>query len=236
MKKLLLILSLYIFYVNSFCQNNWDLVTSVGKNNFFDLRGIINEDYYNTKYTSGFASSFKLGYYPKIEGFLKSRFEFGVEMYEGKYFDSYISKEPPNSWSGIITVTTLSLAYYPINLSFFKNFEWNLGIQSSFFNVSSKSRVVNSGVTSGAEGYYWFKKSFNGGRVSFPVRFGINNRLAYNIKVNEVWSVQPQINYHFGLVYEMQLEIPSPLKSMRTYFGVGISRDFRVSYKMKHND
>ena len=56
--------------------------------------------------------------------------------------------------------------------------------------------------------------------------FGLQGRIAYNIKLSEEYFLAPQYSYYLGLSGEFS-EIPKEIKSMRHYFCIGIVKKLK---------
>lgn len=220
-------LAVCLLCLSSLFAQKIDLSIAHGGNKFYDWVSKAEQTYAMHDYEIGTASAVKLGIEEIVNWKIKPRFELGFEMYNGSYHyvpDGHSS----SSWRGTLDVMSISVACYPINLTFFQNFNWNLGFQSSLYNFSSNSRVnyygfvENNGVFSSGDKVFYDD-------ISSKVRIGVVSRLAYDVHIKNGWSIQPQVNYSFGFTRELRKGlVPSFIKSMRIYGGIGISKEISV--------
>lgn len=193
-----------------------DVSLFYGRNDFFNYRGDYN--YYKKIHTHGKAVALKWARVGNGNWKIHPRFELGLDYYEGGFY--YVAASlGPSSSSGTFNVTTFTFACYPINVTFLKNFEWNFGLQTSFFNINQNSKIIHTGISNNTFSH----TIFEGRSVSAILRVGAVTRLAYSIPLKNGWSIQPQVNYYYALTGERRFF--GSIKSRRIYGGVGFCRD-----------
>jgi len=119
----------------------------------------------------------------------------------------------------------LSLSIVPITLNIWQDkfdlslgFEFSKLIRESFDGTRSSWTIGQPSVTKNIKEDY---ESYNSN-----LSFGIRNRLAYNIRLSDTFTIKPQYSVYFGITGEFK-EFPQSTRSIRHSLGLGIEHRFR---------
>jgi hypothetical protein len=129
-----------------------------------------------------------------------------------------------NTTSKTVTISTLSLVFYPANFRIFKHLRIDFGLFASM-RLSVKQQGYISSWQMGQPSKH---VDFDEKRlVSFENKtFGITNRIAYEFQLNDKWLIVPQFNFYIDRP-PVKLSAEVKVHSFRQSFTIGISRKLK---------
>jgi hypothetical protein len=199
-----------------------ELYGGANKNLFYDF----NNDYphYSSNYKSkyGFTAGFGIDSV-KID-WLTCRFNLQLDKYSGKLDVSEGGLGGGSTTVANIDKTVISLGVFPINIRIIKRLDINLGLIITELIHESFNGTCSGWLMNQPDWSYQLQDKYR--KYSSSNYFGIQGRIAYNIKMTESMWLTPQYLYYLGLTNEF-VKFPEDTRSMRHYFCIGIKKKIK---------
>lgn len=203
--KTLLTTLLLVWSINLFGQSI-EFTTGPNINQFYDLKTPSN---FKPEYTPRLGYSFGLA----IDDIKIRKFRFRLTARYDEYLGEFIVPNHSNPYGPEeihfeTTKSVFSLGIIPVNLTIFKHIDWNFGLEFS--------KLINDSFT-----YDGKVDDFNSTGY-----FGLSNRLAYNLNINEKITLTPQYLLYSGLSDEFTFQNWTTI-SIRHLIGLGVKYHFK---------
>lgn len=199
-----------------------ELYGGLSNNRFHDYRQ--NEGRYSSSYEPGNGYSIGIAVDSIKADVMSLRLTLKFDKYAGSLKASGGGQGGGHTTEAQIEKSLISLGVFPVNLQILKRIDFNFGFEIA--RLVSESYVgTRSGWAMNQPAWsYELEEMYE--EYSSYMSFGISARLAYNLRIDETFSLSPQYSFYFGLVNEFG-RFPEATKSMRHFLGLGIKKKLR---------
>ncbi len=202
---------------------NMEVYGGLNTNHFHDFKS--EYGHYGSNYNVGAGYSFGIAVDGIQADWMSFRFTLKFDKYSGSLTAINGGLAGVSRTNAKIKKSLVSFGAFPVNLQLLKKIDFNLGFEISKL-ISETFQGTRSGSRLGRPDWsYDLQEEYS--EYNSARNFGLNARLAYNLKVNESISISPQYCFYFGLSQEF-IKFPEATKAVRHFLGIGIKKKLKT--------
>jgi hypothetical protein len=219
MMKKFFSITLFLFVFSSLTSQNLEFFGGINRNRYVDFER--EELHRSSEFFPEYGYSLGISVSGIETNILPVKFSLVFDQYNGGFKVQTGGLGSSSSTEAEVKKSTLGLAFYPVNLTFWKHFQLGFGGLLSFRiaeKASGEKHFESMGTIPETISLDDYPES-----IRRNVVFGLSGSLGYDIVIHEKWFVSPQLKMYLGLSQEFR-HIEMGIHSFRPEFDIAVIR------------
>jgi hypothetical protein len=219
MMKKFFSITLLLFVFSSLTSQNLEFFGGMNRNRYYDLEK--EDPHRRSEYFPDYGYSLGICVSGIETNILPVKFSLVFDHFNGGFNIRTGGLGSSSSTEAEVKKSTLGLAFYPVNLTFWKHLQFSLGGLLSF-RIAEKTSGEKHSWTMGSAPVTISLDDYPE-NIHRSIVFGLSGSLSYDIAIHEKWFVSPQLKMYLGLSKEFW-HIEMGIHSFRPEFDIAVIR------------